>query len=188
MRIKSTHRITIIPVAALALLTLCFFQAKILAGEPARIVQAGTTISALQSNPNDDGVVILSSSIPLGMGRGQTMRFTLFNPPNSQREPLRVHVNIYDQSGNLIAESAEATIPPGEFRSFDFNRSNIPLAGDTGTGRLQVRGTIFVIEHKDVNGVIRDQFPTAIEVLDSRMGIGQSITVATGAYSPIIPW
>ena len=180
MRINFTRHGSITQLAALALLAFCLIQL------PARIAQGVTSITAQQSNQNDDDVVELSSSIPLGMGREQTMRFTLFNPPDSQREPLRVHVKLYDQRGNVIAESAEVAIPQGEFRSFDFNRSNIPLAGEGGTGRLQVRGTITVFEHKDINGVVRIQFPTVVEVMDSRMGVGQAITVVTGPYVPPI--
>src|SRR4029453_11897260 len=113
MRNNFTRHGSITQLAALSLLAFCLIQM------PAGVVQSDKNNTTPQSNPSDGAVVILSSSIPLGMGRGQTIRFTLFNPPNSQREPLRVHVKLYDQRGNAIAESAEATIPADEFRSFD---------------------------------------------------------------------
>jgi hypothetical protein len=50
-------------------------------------------------------------------------------------------VKFFDESGNLIAQSDESVIPPGESRSFDLNRDALSLPGETGTGRLQTRGS-----------------------------------------------
>ena len=48
-------------------------------------------------------------------------------------------MKVFDGSGNLIAQSPEQVIPPGKFRSFDFNRGALPLAGEPGTNRAHVR-------------------------------------------------
>jgi hypothetical protein len=92
-----------------------------------------------------------------GMARGQTARFTIFNPnePVDQQgcgdhgtacASARVSIipALLDQQGSLIAQSAEIEIPPGEFRSIDFNRDAILLPGESGTGRLQTRPVLRV--------------------------------------------
>jgi hypothetical protein len=83
------------------------------------------------------------NDIMMGVVPGQTLRVTLFNPPSSeseaQSEPVGGHVKVFDRSGNLIAQSAELAIPPGEFRSFDFNRFALSLPGEPGTNRANVR-------------------------------------------------
>ncbi|HEY6548991.1 MAG TPA: hypothetical protein VI589_13840, partial [Vicinamibacteria bacterium] len=88
-------------------------------------------------------------SFSLGIARGQTLRVTAFNGmPPAVRDPkggrLRVLVAplIFDQDGNLLAEAAEIAVEPGEARSFEFKRDDLALAGDSGTGRLQVRGEV----------------------------------------------
>ena len=56
-----------------------------------------------------------------GMVRGQTARFTVFNPIEpTERERLGlvfIQVMLFDASGAVIATSDEIAIPPGEFRS-----------------------------------------------------------------------
>ena len=80
------------------------------------------------------------------------------------------------------SELVEVTIPPGEFRSFNFKRSDIPLAGEPGTGRLQVRGTLTVIESGDASRARGDRLPLALEVVDNRTGK----TAALSPYSPLL--
>jgi hypothetical protein len=79
----------------------------------------------------------------MGIVPGQTLRVTLFNPPATETEtspqPVGGHVKVFDGRGNLIAQSSELAIPPGEFRSFDFDRAALHLAGEPGTNRAQVR-------------------------------------------------
>jgi Ca2+-binding RTX toxin-like protein len=83
------------------------------------------------------------NDIMMGIVPGQTLRVTLFNPPSSeseaQSEPVGGHVKVFDGSGNLIAQSPELAIPPGQFRSFDFNRFALSLQGEPGTNRVNVR-------------------------------------------------
>ena len=75
----------------------------------------------------------------MGIVPGQTLRVTLFNPQSSRSDYPPSRVMLYESNGSLIAQSDELVIPPGEFRSFDFDRNVIPLAGDPGTNRVQVR-------------------------------------------------
>jgi prepilin-type processing-associated H-X9-DG protein len=101
----------------------------------------------LSPQAGGSGYDILASGfgndIMMGIVPGQTLRVTLFNPPSSesgaQSEPVGGHVKVFDGSGNLIAQSPEQVIPPGEFRSFDFNRFALSLPGEPGTNRANVR-------------------------------------------------
>jgi hypothetical protein len=81
----------------------------------------------------------------MGIVPGQTLRVTLSNPPSfgpeARRNPVIGRVKFFDGSGNLIAQSDESVIPPGEFRSFDLDRDALSLPGEMGTGRLQSRGS-----------------------------------------------
>jgi hypothetical protein len=92
---------------------------------------------------NDIITTGFGNDILMGIIPGKKARVTLLNPPVSgseaQREPVSGHVKVFDGSGNLIAQSPELVIPPGEFRSFDLSRNEIPLAGEPGTNRAQVR-------------------------------------------------
>lgn len=175
MRINS--RRALITRLAMPAFVACFFLHF-----PVQVSQGRTNP---RSDPQGPEYVELATSVLAGLGREQTMRITVHNPL-SPRGPLRAQVRLFDSQSRLIAESAEAAIPPGDFRSFDFNRSDIPLAGERGNGRLQVRATITVFEERDINGLIRDQFPTAVELMDSRTGVGQAIVTAVGPYAPII--
>jgi hypothetical protein len=79
----------------------------------------------------------------MGVLPDQKARVTVLNPPASgseaQREPVSGHVKVFDGSGNLIAQSPEMVIPSGEFRSVNFDRYALSLAGEPDTNRAQVR-------------------------------------------------
>jgi hypothetical protein len=83
------------------------------------------------------------NDIMMGIAPGQRLRVTQFNPPafgsEGQGKPVGGHVKVFNGSGNLIAQSQELVIPSGEFRSSDINRNEIPLSGEPGTNRAQVR-------------------------------------------------
>ena len=85
------------------------------------------------------------NDIMMGIVPGQTLRVTLSNPPSfgpkARRNPVIGRVKFFDGSGNLIAQSDESVIPPGEFRSFDLDRDALSLPGESGTGRLQARAS-----------------------------------------------
>jgi hypothetical protein len=111
-------------------------------------------------------------TISWGMVRGQTARFTIVNPNtpdtrNPSNGQARCLVALYDGFNNVIAQSEEVTIPPGEFRSVDFNRDTIGLAGEPGTGRVQTRGVINVFVHQVSRTTTNAGFPTSLEVMDN---------------------
>lgn len=75
----------------------------------------------------------------MGIPLGKKLRVTIFNPRSSGLEYLPSRVKLFEANGYLIAQSDELVIPSGEFRSFDFNRDALPLLGEPGTNRAQVR-------------------------------------------------
>ncbi len=85
------------------------------------------------------------NDVTTGIVPGQTLRVTLSHPPSSgskaKGNPVIGRVKFFDGSGNLIGQSDESVIPPGEFRSFDLDRDALSLPGEMGTGRLQTRGS-----------------------------------------------
>jgi hypothetical protein len=137
-----------------ASVSLTFFEASkpVVASMETLEVRDGTSNTVffgeiLPSQDGGSGNDIITSGfgndILMGIIPGKKVRVTLLNPPASgseaQREPVSGHVKVFDGSGNLIAQSPELVIPPGEFRSFDLNRNEISLAGEPGTNRAQVR-------------------------------------------------
>jgi hypothetical protein len=109
------------------LLTCCFFR-----------LPAGAESPAQTSDIVKTGAPAL-----LGLARGEELRYTAFNPGSAEGggEPIGMKMKLYDATGNVIAESAQVVIPPREFRSVDFKRDDLALAGEPRTGLLQVRTT-----------------------------------------------
>jgi hypothetical protein len=140
--------------AAFALLARCLVQPQALAREEAPFVW---------------------NTISWGMVRGQMVRFSVFSPnePSERERPMVfIRVILFDASGALIANSDEIAIPPGEFRSVDFNRDDLPVAADQVGGRLQTRAQV---RYRFFSIVDRTQFnvlPTSIELID--VGTGQT--------------
>ncbi|MGI8997976.1 MAG: hypothetical protein ACR2GW_15040 [Pyrinomonadaceae bacterium] len=97
---------------------------------------------------DDEVLVFFLGGIPsVGLTHGQTLRVSVSNTVArlDDRAPTEtlslnfVRFRLSDAQGNVIAQSGEIAIPPAQFRSFNFNRSELPFAGEPGTGRLQVR-------------------------------------------------
>jgi hypothetical protein len=111
----------------------------------------------------------LGNDIVMGIAPGQTLRITLSNPPSAgskaRRKPIVGRVKFFDESGNLISQSDESVIPPGESRSFDLDRDALSLPGETGTGRLQTRGSWSLIP-RDTSGQVMASF----ELMDNLTG------------------
>ena len=85
-------------------------------------------------------------STTFGYVPGQTARFSVAYPSTTVEgtEPVRARVTLYDAQGNEVASSREVEVPARQFRSFDFDRDNLPLAGEPNTGRVQVRAVVQV--------------------------------------------
>ena len=127
MRINFIGNTRIFRLAAMVLLTCGLLQPPVSAEPPVQtseFVKTGTPVL-------------------LGLARGEVLRYTAFNPGagEGRGESIRMQMKLYDAHGNVIAESAQVVIPPGGFRSVDFRRDDLPLAGEAGTGLLQVRTT-----------------------------------------------
>lgn len=111
-------------------------------------------------------------TISWGMVRGQTARFTVVNPnkpdsQNSRNGQARYLVVTYDGTQHAIAQSDEIIIPPGEFRSVDFSRDALALAGEPGTGRVQVAAVINVSVQVLSRSTANTDFSVSMELLDS---------------------
>ena len=83
------------------------------------------------------------------LSAGQTLRVSVINPlpPPAPGEDARKFkmlfaVTIFDDAGGVLARSAEITLNPGQFHSFDFHRANLPSPGGTDTTPLQLRSEI----------------------------------------------
>src|SRR4030095_2826018 len=134
MRSNSIRQITIIHLAALAMLTQCFFQPGIFAAEPLAKPASQPNPTGELSAQNADGVVLLFSSLPGGIARGKTFRVTLshfIRLEGRDRNPVvaRALVRLFDSQGRIIAQTEELAVAKDQFRSFDFNRDGLPLPG-----------------------------------------------------------
>ena len=97
-------------------------------------------------------------------------------------------VRLYDTQGAVIAESAEVRIPSQKFHSFNFNRGDLHVAGESGTSRLQV---LVSIEVRSAGGtlIIRDArtldpLPSSLEIIDNSTGVTK---VSANSNTPL-PW
>lgn len=92
------------------------------------------------ANGNDYIISGFANDILEGIFPGQTMLVTLINPPVSEPGAfVKAHVKVFNGDGGLLMQSPEQLIPRGEFRSTKINRNEIPLSGEPGTNRAQVR-------------------------------------------------
>src|SRR5262245_65962475 len=125
MRINYRRGARINRMATIVLLTVLSFQ-----------LTAGTQPLAQDNTTTKTGATALVALAP-----GDTLRFTAFNPAPAGEvgEPISMQMRLYNEQGRVIAKSAEVTIPPGEFRTISFKRDELSLAGEPGTGILQVR-------------------------------------------------
>jgi hypothetical protein len=120
-----------------------------------------------------DGRDVLMGIVP-----GQTLRVTIFNPPSfdseagsePQRTSVNGHVKIFDGSGSVIAQSEQAVIPQGAFRSFDFDRDSLPAG--TGIGRQQLRIRPFF----DFQSERLPPLLVSIEIVDNSTGKTQVLS------------
>jgi hypothetical protein len=103
------------------------------------------------------------------LSTGQTLRISVTNtlpPPATSDDGRKFKMlfapTILDVDGQVIARSDEITLAPGEFHSFNFDRTDLPLAGEVGSGSLQLRveiqrrfppGGVRVV-YSDVHGVV----------------------------------
>lgn len=165
-----TSHISSIRLAGLVLLALCSVQLTV------RAHPTAINTGAAQSTHIDLYKNIWIDSI--GLARGQTLRYTWTNlndpdPEQREFEPLRIQVRMLAADGTVVAQTAAAAVGAGQFQSFDFNREQINLPGEPGTGRLQVRleTTVEVLRRNLVTTLSFDNFfDDSAEVIDALTG------------------
>lgn len=151
------------------LLAVCLFQL------PTQVARA-----AANARPIVD--ITITQVFLVGIAPGQTLRASLANLSKlegREQDPVEVsaRVLLYDAQGVVIAQTEARTVPIDWTRSFDFSREAIPLPGERGTGRLQVRAALEVrctnvdrIEAKTIEEKAAEFFPAALELIDNATG------------------
>ena len=156
----------------IVLLAVCIIQ-SLAGGYPAEI----NHVAAAQDTHVD---LYQNIWINPGLARRQTLRYTWANrddatPPKREIEPLRIRVRLLAANRSVIAEQEAAAVAPGQFQSFDFNRDEISLPGESPTGRLQttleatVSGQI-KYPNRVLNQGIPETFEDSVEVIDNSTG------------------
>lgn len=125
------------------------------------VVGTGWTTKAQQGDT-------LRGTTLVGFIPGQTMRFSMGNL--SIGGPVRAQVSLYDAQGNLVVRSQEVAVSPSHFHSFDFKRTDLALAGEPNTGRLQLRAEVQFQRDANQTPIPPNRFPVTVELLDSRTG------------------
>jgi hypothetical protein len=83
-----------------------------------------------------------SRDVLVGIVPGQTLRMNLFSPISAGRsQTVGARVTILAEDGTLIAQDT-LVIPPGDVRSFDWDHTAVPLPGEPGPDRLQLRAHV----------------------------------------------
>jgi hypothetical protein len=103
------------------------------------IVVAGAFVLGAAEAGDVSGVVSQGS---IGFVTGQSIRVSISSVAAegaSAPLPLVVTVHFFDATGDEIAVSPVMTVGPGHTRTYIVRRSSLPLPGEPGTGRLQVR-------------------------------------------------
>lgn len=90
----------------------------------------------------DGSVRFISTSI-FGMALGETVRVCI-GTTDPRGPVLDWFVRLSDQEGTLLFQLPEQRSPAGEWRCGDIARSMLPVAGDAGTGRVQVAMEVLV--------------------------------------------
>ena len=153
MRMNFARSKSIKRLATLAVVAFSFFQ-----------LPAGAQ-SSLQSNET----TVAGETALVGLASGDMLRFTAFNPSKTEsggpNEPISLQLKLYDARGDVIAESRQIEIPPGEFRSVDFNNDQLPAVSEPGA-RNQVRTRpLWGVRLRSTSLVT-----TSLEIVDSSTG------------------
>jgi hypothetical protein len=175
MQIKLIRRKTTIGVVAVALFLVGQTVEQTPAQEPAG------------SRGNPDEVTALLHTTAWGLTRGQTARLSVVNPnapSERERRTIFVQVTLVDQEGDRLAGSDEVAIESGEIRSIEFTRDALPLAGEPGSGRLQIRARV---RYRFLALVDRtgQGFPPSVELIDNATGITAAVWVTVGFFEVV---
>jgi hypothetical protein len=134
----------------------------------------------------------------IGLVRTQTLRVTVHNNfvlQDGSVRAVRVGVKVYDSASNLLCQTDEVDLDPGEFHSFDIRPGDVPGRGDVNDlyifrapeGRIQVafetafKGGVRVAAG-DVDRYPTVSSPSTFELIDNESGR----TVLVGLLLPAI--
>ena len=151
MKRSIARQVLIAKLASLALSAICFLQSPVRAQEMT-------------------GYTVMFPSV--GLAPGQSLRLTLFNPNGT---PVRSQAQIYYQDGfqgGVYVASGFITNNRDEFHSFDFRRSDIPVAGEAGTGRVQLHPSVKLTFSEAINSVV-----ASMEIIEVRDGTSNTFFV-----------
>jgi hypothetical protein len=155
------------------------------------ILAAGPGVQAQTQQARQ--VTLIQDMAPVGISFGQTVRYTVAfilkqprgsnpndpNPQGHEFEPTSIRVRLVAADGSVIAEKEATAVGAGQFQSFDFNRDQIRLPEELGTGRLQarlevtLRGTsVTIIDRPGVpaSDSALKTFVDAVEIIDNATG------------------
>jgi hypothetical protein len=119
--------------------------------------------------------------IRMGVLPGQRLSFTFFNPKEAGSQPVRVSTYVYDSTGRLLSQTDPVELQPGQFYTASIDHDNLRVAGEDGTGLLQVRADTQVVL---MDGSGRHvQIPLTIERVDNRTGSTNTGTYFTGTVT-----
>jgi len=159
--------------------------------KPKEIVVVGSNSPAIAParTAPDLPVIVYGGRALMGLAYGQTLRVNAFYPgapADPQRQSVRARVSLYGSNGALLAQSAEATVAPGEFHSFDFDRAEIPASGEPIGGRLPMRVSLAATAI-DPSSLIQDPEATgplaaSFELIDNSAGRTAAVWVTVGFF------
>jgi hypothetical protein len=92
---------------------------------------------------------------------------------------------LYDASGVLLAQSAQAALVPGEFHSFDFDRPGIPASGEAVGGRLQLRVNLEAAATPPAftrNPRATGPLAASVELIDNNTGRTAAVWLTVGFF------
>jgi hypothetical protein len=161
--------------------------------KPKEIVVVGSKspVIAAAQTLTDLPVIVYAGRALMGLTYGQTLRVNALypgDPADPQRQSVRARVSLYDSNGALLAQSAEATVAPGEFRSFDFDRAEIPTSGEPIGGRLSMR--VSLAATRDPSSLIQDPgaagpLAASFELIDNNTGRTAAVWVTVGFFEVV---
>jgi hypothetical protein len=117
----------------------------------------------------DKTVELLSDSFGMVVGQKVRISVTLHRlaNPSFSRDPVNVLIQLLDDDGDVIAQSAELRVMPGETRFWDQLRAPLPATTEIG-GRIQLRARILVPTRS--GQLNRTPLTPTIEVIDTLTG------------------